>query len=175
MIAEKCERWEEMMSLLGVEEILKYAIRIEENGEAFYRQWAKRAENNDQKKIFNFFADEENDHKKAFQSLMEEVKTADSQPEGISNQDHVEYLKTFTEELFNEKTREKEMRNVTNLISAVEFAMKQELDSLLFHMDLKTFVPREHAELMDKIITEERKHYTDLGKFKERLLEHGIK
>ena len=56
------------MSLLEVGELIGFAIRIEENGETFYRHWAKQMEKGDQRDLFERLADEEVEHKRTFQA-----------------------------------------------------------------------------------------------------------
>ena len=158
------------MGLLGAGHLLRYAVRIEENGEEFYREWAGKTKDEDQRKFFNFFADEEGKHKKTFEEMLKEI--GDFQPEShlVANEEYNNYLKTFAEEmLFNEKFHQKEMKLVTDVISAMEYAMKLELDSILFYTDVKAFIPQSQLAVVDKIIEEERKHFTDLGEFKEML------
>lgn len=157
------------MSLLGVDELLKYAIRIEETGEEFYREWAKKADTDEQKKFFTHLADEEVKHKKKFETLKDSAGKADHDVRTFD--EYAAYLRTFAEEvLFNDKKQAKEMEQVTDMVSAVEFAMKQELDSLLFYTDLKLFVPKGQEEEVEKIKAEERKHYVDLAEFKTTLV-----
>ena len=156
------------MSLLGVDELLKYAVRIEETGEEFYREWAGKAENEEQKKFFTHLADEEIKHKKTFEALL--GKVGKTEPDVKTFDEYAAYLRTFAEEvLFNEKKQAKEMEGVVDMATATDFAMKQELDSLLFYTDLKAFVPADQEDAVEKIKAEERKHYVDLAKFKASL------
>jgi rubrerythrin len=158
------------MGLLGADQLLRCAIRIEENGEEFYREWAGKTKDEEQKKLFNFFADEERKHKKTFEEMLKEI--GDFQPEShlVANEAYNNYLKTFVEEmLFNEKFHQKEMKLVIDVISALEYAMKLELDSILFYTDVKAYLPKSQLAVVEKIIEEERKHFSDLGEFKEML------
>lgn len=157
------------MSLLGAGELLKFAVMIEENGEKFYRAWAEKAESEEQKKFFNHLADEEIKHKKLFEELKAKVGEYKVDEVDIQGQ-YDAYLRTFTEEvLFNGKSQEAEMAKVSDMKAAVDFAMKQELDSLLFYTDLKNFVPKEHEDAVERIKQEERKHFTDLAVFKKKI------
>lgn len=157
------------MSLLSAGELLKFAVMIEENGEKFYRNWAAKAQNDEQKSFFTRLADEEIKHKHMFAELKSIV--GDQPADDIENQGLYDaYLRTFSEEvLFNEKSKEAEKAAVTDMKSAVEFAMKQELDSLLFYTDLKNYVPKKHEDAVEKIKQEERRHFTDLAVFKRDL------
>lgn len=164
------------MSLLSFDEVIKYAILIEENGEAFYRYWANRTQNLKRQKFLDFLADEENAHKRIFKRIMNQLKTSDFKPDGIDNQQYEDYLKKVSQKImFNREKFEEETKEVNDLISAVGFAMQKELDSLIFYVDLKMYVPHEHVEVMNKIIKEEQNHYTKLEKFKEKLLSHKKK
>ena len=126
--------------------------------------------------ILTVLADEENGHKSTFEGMMSQLKTTGFQPEGIDNKEYEDDLKKVSQEvMFNKKNIEEETKDVIDLISALEFAMKKEFDSLLFYMDLKKYVPQEHLEVMDKIINEEQTHFKSLEEFKEKLLLHGLK
>ena len=155
------------MALLGVDEILGHAVRIEQKGEAFYRQWANKTEDKNQKKLFHFLADEEGNHQRILARLLEELKTVDFQPQGVNNEAYRERLEMFTREIFLPEPQ-------MDLNSALEFALQQEVVSILFYTDLKSYVPREHVEVMQHIINEEQKHLADLEELREKLLQHGL-
>ena len=51
-----------MSIFFNANEILQFAIRIEENGEKFYHHAARITKDEDTKKMFEYLADEENSH-----------------------------------------------------------------------------------------------------------------
>ena len=57
------------MKIFDASEVFQFAIRIEENGERFYRYAEGIAKEEEEKKIFSYLADEETKHKKEFEDL----------------------------------------------------------------------------------------------------------
>ncbi|MCK4339265.1 MAG: rubrerythrin, partial [Candidatus Cloacimonetes bacterium] len=55
-----------MINIFNASEIYQFAIRIEENGEKFYRQMAKKLDEPKVKELFTLLADDEVVHKKTF-------------------------------------------------------------------------------------------------------------
>ena len=51
--------------------------------------------------------------------------------------------------------------------SAIDFAVRRELDSILFYSDLLRFVPKEQEEQVEAIVREERRHYMKLVQTKK--------
>ena len=47
--------------------------------------------------------------------------------------------------------------------------MKRELDSILYYQEIKPFVPEKERNLIDTIVTEERKHFLALSDLKKKL------
>jgi len=156
------------MSLLNAKQLVHHAVRLEENGERFYRSWANRTDDAKQKEFFVHLADEEVKHRKLFQSLAEQV--SDRPMDMNVYGEYMAYMQGFVDDtLFNEKVYAREMAEIRGLPEAVEFAMRQELDSVLFYLELKAFVPSEQEEMIEAIVTEERRHYATLLKFKRDL------
>ncbi|MBN1196688.1 MAG: ferritin family protein [Candidatus Aminicenantes bacterium] len=156
------------MSLLNARQLVHYAVRLEENGERFYRRWAKRVENPEQKAFFMHLAEEEVKHRRLFESLAEQVRDRPMDTDVYG--EYMAYMQGFVDDtLFNEKVYGGEMEKIDSLAEAVEFAMRQELDSVLFYLELKTFVPSEQEQTIETIVTEERRHYATLLKFKRDL------
>ena len=58
------------MSVLNASEIFQFAVRIEENGEKFYRDTAEKFGNDRFKELFLALADEEGKHKEIFENMV---------------------------------------------------------------------------------------------------------
>ena len=58
------------MSSFNPSEIYQFAVRIEENGEKFYREMTNKLDNKKVKELFTFLADEEVEHKAIFKKLL---------------------------------------------------------------------------------------------------------
>jgi len=156
------------MAIFEAKEIFKFAIRIEENGEKFYRFASNLVEDDETKKIFNYLADEEMKHKEIFTDLLSGI-TKDVSFDNYSDE-YFDYLRyyidniIFTEEQL--KVQEKEVKDVS---SAIKFAMQRELDSILYYHEVEKFVSEDKKSLIEKIIAEERKHYAKLSEMKKNL------
>lgn len=156
------------MAIFEAKEIFKFAIRIEENGEKFYRFASNLVEDDETKKIFSYLADEEIKHKEIFIGLLSGI-TKDVSFDNYSDE-YFDYLRyyidniIFTEEQL--KVQEKEVKDVS---SAVKFAMQRELDSILYYHEVEKFVSEDKKSLIEKIIAEERKHYAKLSEMKKKL------
>lgn len=150
--------------MFSVHEIFEFAIRMEENGEKFYRQAAQQGRNQGHPyKILEYLADEEAEHKKAFESMMsqsEKYDSAESYPD-----EYEAYLKAFVDNIiFKPRASLPD-----DLVSILDFAMARELDSVLYYLEIKRFVPGNQEESIEKIINEERKHFKQLSELKKTL------
>lgn len=164
------------MSLLGIERVLECAMLIEKNGESFYHKLSQLSENKNHRKIFQVLADEENQHLKIFAKMRDEFRDLNFPQEDINNQEYEEYMGRVSKEiLFNESGMQEVLTQKSDTISAVQFAIKMELDTIIFYADMKVYLPQSQVEIMDAILGEERKHAADLEKLKKELLKHQIK
>lgn len=149
-------------------EIFQFAIRIEENGERFYRHAVKVTESDDSKEMFAYLADEEKKHKKMFKDLIsriEEYTPFESYPG-----EYLAYLRSFVDKIiFANEEFDREIREIHNVPSALDFGIQRELDSLLYYYEMRRFVPKSQHKLIDKIIDEERKHFSQLSELKKKI------
>ena len=58
------------MRIFEGQEIYQFAMRIEENGERFYRQAAQGVQEKDARGLFEHLADEEVKHRKIFEGML---------------------------------------------------------------------------------------------------------
>ncbi len=156
------------MAIFEAKEIFKFAIRIEENGEKFYRFASKLADDEETKKIFNYLGDEEVKHKEIFTRLLSEI-TKDVSFDNYSDE-YFDYLRYYVDNvIFTEEQLEKQQEEVKDVLSAIKFAMQKELDSVLYYHEVEKFVSENQKSLIEDIIAEERKHYAKLSEMKENL------
>lgn len=156
------------MAILEAKEIFKFAIRIEENGEKFYRFASNLANDEETKEIFNYLGDEEVKHKETFTGLLSDI-TKDVAFQSYSGE-YLDYLNAYVDNvIFTEEQLEKQQKEVKDVLSAVKFAMQKELDSILYYHEVEKFVSVEHKNRIEGIIAEERKHYAKLSEMKENL------
>lgn len=155
------------MSVFDASEIYQFAIKMEENGEKFYRRAAAVTENDEARYLFNFLADEEVNHKKIFGDLLSKMKTVE--PDERYPGEYLEYLKDFIDNraVFSIKKLDKEFKSVRNTLSALDFAINREVDSILYYSEAKNLVQKAQQKAIEKIIEEERRHFAKLTDFKK--------
>lgn len=148
-------------------EILEIAVRIEENGYAFYRFAAQNIDNQEAELLFNYLADAEINHKKVFTGLLSE--TVDSGPQWENHPgEHLAYLNAFAENLvFGKELKDKKNFVITGTEEVLQFAMQREMESILFYHEMKAYLPQAKQPILDAIIAEERKHFISLSNLKK--------
>ncbi len=156
------------MRVFEASDIVEMAIRIEENGADFYKYAEKIAKQEEAKKLFARLAMEELSHKKVFEAIFAEIEKF-SLPESYEGE-YCAYLRDYVDNniIFTKEAMDKELAQVQNTLSALDFAIKRELDSIFFYNEIKRFViPAQHS-IIDQIINEERKHFSQLSEVKKR-------
>ncbi len=150
------------MNLFTASEILQFAIRIEEDGELFYRKSSGFADTDEIRRLFNQLADEEIRHKKVFSEMLEKI--TDIQPPETYPGEFMNYLRDYIDGKVVFSTDIKTMADeIRDTISALKFAMGRELESIAYYHEVKSFVPQKHHPQVDSIIQEERKHFAKLS------------
>ena len=157
------------MSILNAYDVVRFAIRIEEDGKEFYREAARMAANEDAKALFLRLADEEVGHKKIFDEMAQGL--GDYAPAETYPGEYVAYLRDYID---GKVIFRKDMGNAVSLMAtvllAIDFALQRELDSILYYQEMRAFVPERHFPTIDAIIAEERKHFAILSEARKRNL-----
>lgn len=162
-----------MSEIFKAVEILKTAVRIEENGIVFYREVLKKFEEKEVQEIFSFLAAEDERHRDIFEEMLskaEPYEMAESYPG-----EYKAYLHAFADEhVFNkERAGEVAARKIKDIREAVQFGIEIELDSINFYQEIKQFVLDHQKDTIDKIIEEERSHFLKLSNIKKTLQKEG--
>ncbi|MBN1902802.1 ferritin family protein [Candidatus Sumerlaeota bacterium] len=154
------------MKIFEAREILGFAIQIEEQGRMFYDHAATIAKGDPLEKIFLFLSGEEEKHKKYFEDLktkMDQHKLFEDYPE-----DYQSYMNAYLENIiFPSENRQDAIKNIDNIKSAINFAIRIELDSILYYHEIKRVVPSNQLDIIDRIIEEERTHFVKLVELKK--------
>ncbi len=155
-----------MAILFGASEVLEFAMKIEENGEIFYRETAKKMETKEIKETFNYLADEEVRHKQRFKEMLSSVEKY-APPESYPGE-YFAYLRAYADEhIFSkEKTAEIAAKEMKSAKEAVKFALSIENDSILYYLETRNLVPEPQRGAIDRIVEEERRHYLRLHNLK---------
>ncbi len=149
------------MDTFRANEVFEIAIKIEENGEKFYRYAADLAEERNSKEMFTFLAGEEVKHKKTFEAMLSGVE--DYQPSESYPGEYFAYLRAYAEGLiFTPEKLQSELAEVKTVEDAIDFAIQREIESILYYIEAKNLVPGNQKDKIDEIINEERRHYLKL-------------
>ena len=156
------------MALLSASEVFQFAVKIEENGFAFYNTYAGSLPSGKSKEMFTFLADEERKHIKVFSEMLgklDDFKQTVNYPD-----EYFAYLHSYADNLiFKKGELEQEIKAIKDEKEGIEFGIRRELDSILYYQEIKSFVPEKDSQLIEKVITEERKHFTRLSQLKKEL------
>ncbi len=156
------------MSLLSSSEVVQFAVNIEENGRQLYRSFAEKLKSDTERDVFNYLADEEENHIKIFSEMLksiEKFEPATSYPD-----EYFGYLKAYADTLiFTKDKLELEVAKITSGKEAADFGIRRELDSILYYQEIKSYVPEKEQSIIDDVISEERMHFVKLTQLKKDL------
>jgi rubrerythrin len=154
------------MSVFKPDEIFQFAIRIEENGEKFYRSMADKLKEKSVKELFNSLADDELKHKETYKQMVADIEKYE--PVETYPGEYFDYLRAYADNhVFSPDKINKEIDRINDAESALNFAMARELDSILYYQEVKQSVSKQGQEKIEAIINEERKHYLKLAGCKD--------
>lgn len=157
------------MKIFESQDILLFAKRIEENGERFYQQSADRLQDPKAKELFRYLAEEERVHRNVFERMLSTMERFDVKEtyEG----EYLTYLQDYLDRrvIFDSKTAEKELAGVQDPVSAIDFAIRREMDAILYFTEVKHFVSEGQQGPIDRILKEERGHFSKLNDLKKTL------
>jgi len=156
------------MSVFSASDIVEFAVRIEENGANFYKYAVQLLKDEEAKGIFSRLADEELNHKRTFEKIFAVIEK-ETPPESYAGE-YAAYLHNYVDNniIFNKAKIDTEIASVKDIVSALDFAIRRELDSIAYYNEIKGIVPAAHHGTVDLIITEERKHFMILTGLKTR-------
>ena len=156
------------MQVFEASDIVEVAIRIEENGINFYKFAEQIAKQEEAKKLFAHLAQAEVTHKKTFESIFAKMEKYNP-PESYAGE-YSAYLRSYVDNniIFTKEAMDKELSNIKDTIAAFDFAIKRELDSILYYHEIKKLVPVTQHKVLEQIIEEERKHFMALTEMKKR-------
>lgn len=158
----------------NAEEIFKIAMRIEENGAAFYRKAADLQADAENKKLLLQLAVMEDGHKASFQKMGKDVTEAQKAEQVFDpNGEGAQYLAAMVDSHGGEgsPSAADKLTGKESMEEILTTAIGLEKESILFYLGIKDLVPPKLGrDKVDAIINEERKHViqlnTLLGKIK---------
>jgi len=153
-------------------EIIEMAVRIEENGLAFYKEAREAAKTVELKELFSYLSSEEEKHIDYFKGLFELVKD-----EAVHNlfdpylEEEALYMRALVDSsLFINTDKERLTASALDDEERVlSLAIEMEKDSVLFYQGLADMVREKDKPVVRDIIAEERKHIASLNKLRGKL------
>ena len=157
-----------MSNIFNASEIYQFAIRIEENGEKFYRLMVEKLDEPKVKELFTLLADDEVVHKKTFKEMLSQIENYEP-PESYPGE-YFEYLRAYVDNvLFSINKFDEDVEKIHNALEAIQFAIDKELDSVLYYQEMRNVVLAHQKELIKNIIEEERRHVVKLSEIKRTM------
>ncbi len=154
--------------LFDPREVLRIAVRIEENGERFYREMAEKLDDADVRRLFKFLASEEVKHREFYTSLLSEMEPFE--PEEAYPGEYFQYLHSYADSnIFSQKEFEDSLERIDEPRAALDFAIAVEWDSIHFYQELKGLIPESRRGRLDALIAEERRHFVKLSNIRKKM------
>jgi rubrerythrin len=155
--------------MFTIDEIFDLALRIEKNGEKFYRDLIRRLDNAELQEALRWLAEEEVRHAQFFAGLKEQsVVGRQAFPrEDVSDNSLLQDL--LGDRVFS--LDDLDLSSVSDLRSLLQQAIEFEKDTILFFEMIKSFIEEDAAlRQLELIIEEEQRHIATL----ERLPAKGM-
>ena len=151
--------------MFSVREIFDLAIRIEKNGERFYRDAIKKSSNPSLKSLLEWLADQEAKHETWFSERKEMLDTKGNDLEleemGSSILQGILGDQSFS-------LREADLSKIDSVEALIQLAVEFEKDSILFYEMIASLIgDDETSEKLNEIIAEENRHIELLEDFQD--------
>ncbi len=146
-------------------EIIEIAVRIEENGYAFYNAAAGMIpEQNDNKALFLDLAEKEMVHIAIFQKLASKFEAEQFEFNPDDESDYVNHLADT--HIFGKKDAGATLaKTIKTPHDALEIALRFENESVAFYSELLKRTQTDAKKLIQQIIDEEKEHAAEISQF----------
>ena len=160
-----------MSSVFSASDVVQFAVRIEENGADFYRHAVQIANDDAAGAMFSRMAEDEVEHRRTFQMILAEIEAITAPPESFPGE-YAAYLRHYVDNniIFKKAALADELATVKDTTGALDFAIRRELDSIAYYNEVKPIIPKDQHATVDRIIAEERSHFTTLCDLKKKLV-----
>lgn len=154
-------------------EILEMAVQIELNGMRFYQRAAEQTENAALRTLLLSLVDMEQQHKRTFAEMQEELAEAEKAHTAFEDDDEgVLYLRAFADGTVFSAEADAELMHAAGESPdrVLEQAIELEKNSIAFYAGLKDMVPaRRGKQRVEQIIKEEMSHVRMLAAKRQQL------
>lgn len=151
-------------------EVLQMAVRIEENGQRFYRDALRHTGDKKLQDTLNYLIQEEEKHKRYFRSLLNRLPQEEN-PFDPYMEEALLYLRAMADaHVFTTELEGRELAStVKDEEDILNFAIAMEKDSLLFYYELARGINERDRTIVEKVIEEEKSHLKRLLDLKKEL------
>ncbi len=151
------------MGLLTGDEIVEIATRLEQGGEAFYTAAVDRATSAGVRELFVFLAEQERQHRRAFQRLAQDGVELVLSPEQVA--DFQAYTNALLKQSFfaSPDSALYQAAQAEDERAALQIALDFEKETLLFFHELRDAVRAAGRKVVEAIMEEERQHIQRLS------------
>jgi rubrerythrin len=157
------------MAVFDASDIVGVAVRIEQNGENFYRYAVQLAAREETKSLFRMLAEQEVKHQETFAKMLAGMDR-NPPPEGYDGE-YAAYLHGYVDNhlIFTAEALAAELAKLRDEASALDFAIQRELDSIHYYREMRELLPEDRRDAIERIIDEEKEHFVRLSAMKKRL------
>jgi rubrerythrin len=150
-----------------LDDIFFMAMKIEKNGEEFYKSLAKRTKNDKIRDSFSSLSGEEKKHRSAVLDLYSDFKmeTKGSYDNFLEKVSHL--MSIANNNIFLQAQLSEVLGGVQNEDELLDYAIRIEEDTIRFYKELQKSVDERCSLAIDSLIEEEQKHKQDLLQLKE--------
>ena len=148
-----------MAKFFKANEVATIAVEIEKKGREFYLRLEEAAKTEKTRELFHYLAVEETKHQGIFQALVDRLGDIEL-PAWATTDEYSSYIEGLIEShaLFSDEAVEKRMAAMDDEKEAIRMAMSFEKDTLLFFIEMETFVPDSEKAAVRECAQEEKLH-----------------
>jgi rubrerythrin len=162
-----------MMYDFNANEVFKVAVKIEENGAAFYRKAAQQQSDDANREFLEKMAAMEDTHKASFLKMSDDITVAEKTELVFDPQNEAAaYLAAMADTHGGEgsPSAADALTGSETMEEIIKTAIGLEKESILFYLGIKDMVPPKYGQSkVDDIIDEERKHVIQLSSLLKKI------
>jgi len=163
-----------MISKFNHQEAVRLATAIEERGYRFYSAAAKRVKDEFARNILAFLAEQENQHKEAFQKLGERIAETQSTIEEL-DPEASSYIEALAKTYIFPENEQDFIDSIQTFDEVLQYSIQAEKDSILFYLEMAENSKNQDSVKIFKALTnEEKKHLVKLHELARLVEERGI-
>jgi rubrerythrin len=151
-----------MANIFSPQEILRIAVRVEENGAKLYETLGMRAINPTTKAMWNYLKEQDALHRVIFMDMLDKV--GDFVINEVYPGEYSAYIHAVASEyvFMPELISRKITGGFSSELEAIDFGITIEKESIFTYTSLKGYLATAKQPIIDKIIEEEKGHLVQL-------------